>query len=77
MGAFVAVKEEEIWAAFEKLALTGIYVEPTRATALAGLGRLWEEGVIRPGECTVVVLSGIGLKATDKILELRARPEFL
>jgi threonine synthase len=72
-GAFAAVKEEEIWAAFEKLALAGIYVEPTSATALAGLGRLWEEGVIRPGECTVVLLSGTGLKATDKILELRAK----
>jgi threonine synthase len=73
-GAFVAVQEAEIWAAFEKLAQAGIYVEPTSATALAGLGRLWEEGVIRPGECTVVALSGIGLKATDKILELSGRP---
>ena len=76
-GAFVAVQEAEIWAAFEKLARAGIYVEPTSATALAGLGRLWEEGAIRPGECTVALLSGIGLKATDKILELRAKPDFL
>ncbi|MCL2123601.1 MAG: pyridoxal-phosphate dependent enzyme, partial [Desulfovibrionaceae bacterium] len=76
-GAFAAVKEAEIWAAFEKLARAGIYVEPTSATALAGLSRLWEEGAIRPGECTVALLSGIGLKATDKILELRARPESL
>ena len=76
-GAFVAVKEVEIWAAFEKLAQAGIYVEPTSATALAGLSRLWEEGTIRLGECTVVLLSGFGLKATDKILELRAKPEVL
>ena len=75
-GAFVAVKEEEIWAAFEKLAQRGIYVEPTSATALAGVSKLWREGAIRPGECTVVVLSGFGLKATDKILELRDKPEF-
>jgi len=73
-GAFAAVKETEIWAALEKLAQAGIYVEPTSATALAGLSRLWEEGAIRPDECTVVVLSGFGLKATDKILELRAGP---
>jgi threonine synthase len=71
-GAFAAVKEAEIWAACEKLAQAGIYVEPTSATALAGLSKLWQEGVIRPGECTVVVLTGFGLKATDKILELRA-----
>ena len=76
-GAFVAVKEAEIWAAFEKLAQAGIYVEPTSAAALAGLSRLWEEGAIRPDECTVVLLSGFGLKATDKILELRANPEVL
>jgi threonine synthase len=76
-GAFVAVKEVEIWAACEKLALAGIYVEPTSAAAPAGLDRLWQEGVIRPGECTVLLLSGFGLKATDKILELRARPDLL
>ena len=76
-GAFVAVKEAEIWAAFEKLAQAGIYVEPTSAAALAGLSRLWEEGAIRHDECTVVLLSGFGLKATDKILELRANPEVL
>ena len=74
-GAFVAVKEAEIWAALEKLAQAGIYVEPTSATAPAGLSRLWQEGVIRPGECTVVLLSGFGLKATDTILALRAKPE--
>jgi threonine synthase len=73
-GAFVAVQEAEIWTALQGLALAGIYVEPTSATAPAGLSRLWQEGVIRPGECTVVLLSGFGLKATDKILELRANP---
>jgi threonine synthase len=76
-GAFVAVQEAEIWAALEKLAQAGIYVEPTGATALAGLNRLWQEGAVRPGECTVALLSGFGLKATDKILELRANPALL
>ena len=71
-GEFAAVTETEIWAAFEKLARVGLYAEPTSATAPAGLSRLWQEGAIRPGECTVVLLSGFGLKATDKILALRA-----
>jgi len=75
-GAFVAVQEAEIWTALEKLAQAGIYVEPTGATALAGVSRLWQEGEVRPGECTVALLSGFGLKATDKILELRANPDF-
>jgi threonine synthase len=76
-GAFVAVQEVEIWAAFQRLAQVGIYAEPTSATAPAGVNRLWQEGAIRPGECTVVMLSGFGLKATDKILELRAKPSVL
>jgi len=75
-GAFVAVQEAEIWAALVKLAQAGIYVEPTGATALAGVSRLWQEGAVRPGECTVALLSGFGLKATDKILELRTNPGF-
>ncbi len=73
-GAFAQASEAEIWAAFEALAKRGLYVEPTSATALAGLTKFLRQGLIKPGECTVVVLSGLGLKATDKILELRANP---
>ncbi len=73
-GAFETASEKEIWAAFEQLARLGIYVEPTSATALAGLTKLLRQGVIRPNERTVVLLSGSGLKATDKILQLRADP---
>ncbi len=73
-GAFVAVSEKEIWAAFERLARLGLYVEPTSATAPAGLTRLLREGIIKPGERTVMLFSGSGLKATDKILHLRANP---
>ncbi len=73
-GAFLTVSEKEIWAAFEKLAQKGIYVEPTSAAALAGLSKLLQQGVIRPDERTVALLSGSGLKATDKILQLRADP---
>ena len=73
-GGFAVAREKEIWAAFEQLALAGIYVEPTSAAAMAGLSGLLRQGAIRPGECTVILLSGSGLKATDKILQLRANP---
>ncbi|MBV9153690.1 MAG: pyridoxal-5'-phosphate-dependent protein subunit beta, partial [Alphaproteobacteria bacterium] len=36
----------------------------------AALSRLIRGGAIRPEETTVVVLTGHGLKATDKIAEL-------
>ena len=73
-GAFVSVTETAIWAACEAFARKGFYVEPTSATALAGLSSLLREGVVSPQETTVVLLSGNGLKATDKIMQMRADP---
>ena len=73
-GGFATVAEKDIWAAFEQLALAGFYVEPTSAAAMAGVSKLINQGLIKPGEKTVVLLSGSGLKATDKILQLRAAP---
>jgi len=59
------------------LASKGFYVEPTSAAAAAGLSQLIARGVIRHGEATVLVLTGSGLKASEKISELlnvRTRP---
>ena len=77
-GAVVAVSETEIVAALRALARRGFYVEPTSATAAAGLSRLLADGVIRSDESTVLVLTGSGLKAsaiTGELLGLRARGE--
>jgi len=52
------------------LASKGFYVEPTSAAAAAGLSQLIARGVIRHGEATVLVLTGSGLKASEKIGEL-------
>ena len=51
-------------------------MEPTSAAAGAGLTQLLASGAIKPGEATVLVLTGTGLKASEKIgqlLELQAR----
>jgi len=75
-GSIVAVTEEEIVAALGALARKGLYVEPTSAAAGAGLTQLLASGAIKPGEATVLVLTGTGLKASEKIgqlLELKAR----
>lgn len=76
-GAMLAVSEDAIVAALRSLAGLGLYVEPTSAVAVAGLDRLIDAGAIGPGERTVVVLTGSGLKAAEtigRLLGLDARP---
>ncbi len=68
-GMVRTVSESAIWEALEALARKGIYVEPTSAAAPAAVAGLMIEGLPRPDEIVVVVLTGTGLKATDKILQ--------
>ncbi|MBM3343933.1 MAG: pyridoxal-phosphate dependent enzyme [Betaproteobacteria bacterium] len=75
-GSIVAVTEDEIVTALGTLARKGLYVEPTSAAAAAGLTQLLASGAIKANESTVLVLTGTGLKAADKIgelLQLKAR----
>jgi len=69
-GGVVAVREEEIAPALTALGGRGLFVEPTAATAGAALTHLLREGTIGVDQSTVVVLTGSGLKATDRIAEL-------
>jgi len=69
-GGVVAVAEEEIAPALAGLGRCGLFVEPTAATAGAALTRLLRDGTITPAQSTVVVLTGSGLKAADRIAEL-------
>jgi len=69
-GGVVAVPEADIAPALGALGRLGLFVEPTAATGAAALSLLLSDGTIRPGETTIVVLTGHGLKATDKIAEL-------
>lgn len=72
-GQTVAVTEAEIAAALHDLARgRGFYVEPTTAACAAGARRLLESGAMGPDQVTVVLLTGSGLKATDKIAALGA-----
>ncbi len=66
-GTIVAVTEAEIGEALAALARKGLYVEPTSAAAAAGLSRLIGQWRVRAGECTVLVLTGSGLKAGERI----------
>ena len=69
-GGVVAVAEEEIAPALAALGRLGLFVEPTAATAGAALTRLLGDGTIGPDQTTVVVLTGSGLKATERVSEL-------
>jgi threonine synthase len=69
-GGVVAVNEDDIAPALLALGRLGLFVEPTAATVGAALTRLLAEGTIRPGESTVAVLTGHGLKAAERIGEL-------
>jgi threonine synthase len=69
-GAALAVSEAEIVGATLQLARSGLYAEPTSAVAAAGLSALVREGAIGNEETNVVVLTGSGLKATQRLGEL-------
>jgi threonine synthase len=69
-GGTAVVTEDEIKTAMFQLSKTGLYAEPTSASAVAALSNLLLRGVIRPEETTVVVLTGTGLKATQQVGEL-------
>lgn len=66
-GAIIAVEEKEIWESLQKISKLGLYVEPTSAVATAGLSRMIGQKMIKQTDTTVVILTGSGLKATDKI----------
>jgi threonine synthase len=65
-GGAVLLEEEEIAEATRGLARQGFYVEPTCAQAAAAFGHLLAAGTIRENETTVVVLTGTGLKSTQR-----------
>src|SRR6516165_10527859 len=69
-GGVVAVAEEEIAPALAAFGRLGLFVEPTAATAGAALTRLLRDGTIGLGQTTVVVLTGSGLKAAERVGEL-------
>jgi threonine synthase len=69
-GGAVAVSEQAIIEATWQLARMGLYVEPTAAQVVGALDLLLRDGRITPGQTTVLVLTGSGLKATARIAEL-------
>jgi threonine synthase len=71
-GSTVGIPEDDIIAATRRLAGIGLYAEPTCASAAAAIDAFAARGAIRPGQATVVVLTGSGLKAAAAMGELFA-----
>ena len=68
-GAIIQVGEEEMWEALQLMARRGAYIEPTSAAAVAGFMQLRKKGELQYDD-VVVELTGSGLKATDKLVDL-------
>jgi threonine synthase len=66
-GATVALSEAEIEGALFELSRIGLYAEPTSALAAAAFTKLLQRGIIQPTETTVIVLTGSGLKTTQRV----------
>jgi threonine synthase len=68
-GLFEAITDEQILAAYRLLAAQeGVFVEPSSATAVAGLLRVAEDGRLPRGSLVVCTVTGHGLKDPDTAL---------
>lgn len=75
-GAIRAVTDEEIMAAYTRLARDeGVFCEPASAASVAGLLSLAESGVELAGKRIVCVITGSGLK--DPETALRIEPDLV
>ncbi len=74
-GVVTAVSDAEILEAKAVVDGAGIGCEPASAAAAAGVRRLIAEGVIRPGERAVAVLTGHVLKDPEAITQYHQRLE--
>lgn len=73
-GAVFSFSEKEIWNGFLRLSQRGYFVEPTSAITAAAADRLSNNGVLEQGQTVVAILTGSGLKGSEKILSLFSHP---
>lgn len=72
-GRIEVVSDLEIWATLQQLAQRGLYVEPTAAAAPAALTALIRKKILPEVSKIIVALTGMGLKATEKLMILREK----
>ena len=75
-GRGVSVTDDEILAAIATCGqMTGVFVEPSSAAAVAGLIKEREAGRVTDDECAVLLLTGTGLKDIDAARRSVALPD--
>jgi len=68
-GSFAAVTDEEVVEGIRLLARTeGIFAETAGGVTIASLARLVSEGVVRPDERVVALVTGHGLKTVEALV---------
>ena len=73
-GEIMAVSDEEILGAYDRLAREGLFCEPASAASVAGLLLLSRTGRLERGATVVCVLTGHGLKDPERVAERTERP---
>ena len=73
-GVVTAVSDREILEAKAVVDAAGVGCEPASAASVAGARRLVREGVVRPGDSVVCILTGHLLKDPGVVMEYHARP---
>lgn len=74
-GSFISVNESEIKEALHMMGKQGFFIEPTSAAAFAGIKKLIDTDQIMEGQITVGVITGNGLKSTNKLQDLLINAE--
>lgn len=69
-GEVLSCPDGAIWQGFQALARRGYFVEPTSAIVFPALRQLADRGIVRERETVAAILTGSGLKGTDKIVAL-------
>lgn len=69
-GRIDSVTDDEILSAYRELAQQeGVFVEPASAASVAGVKKMYQQGVLPPGAYVVCVLTGNGLKDPEIALD--------
>jgi threonine synthase len=73
-GEIMAVTDEEILGAYDRIAREGLFCEPASAASVAGMLMLSRMGRLERGATVVCVLTGHGLKDPERAAERMDRP---
>ncbi len=69
-GAITIVSDNEIKKGIKVLAGYGLFVEPTSAVVIPAIDKFYKNNIIKPRQKTVLILTGSGLKATEKLMKM-------